>query len=93
MSHIHNVGGYPNSAAEIQAQLEQMRAARLARKAEEAGVRPARTFDSEVEAYDGRENQDESQQENQSPEGRDEESSERPGEEPGPEGKPGVRYA
>jgi hypothetical protein len=91
MSHIHNVGGYLNSAAEIQAQLEQMRAARLARKAKEAEIRPARTFDSEIEGYYDRENEGDPQQENDGA-GGDEEGSQEPGREPGSDSKPGVRY-
>jgi hypothetical protein len=91
MSHIHNVGGYLNSAAEFQAQLEQMRAARLARKAKEAEISPARTFDSEVEGYCDRESEGEAQQENDFA-GGDEEGSEEPGREPGSDAQPGVRY-
>jgi hypothetical protein len=93
MSHIHNVGGYPNSAVEIQAQLEQMRAARFGRKAEKSAMRPARTFDTEVEANFDREKQDEPQQENQNADGSNEESPAGPGREPEPDEKPGVRYA
>jgi hypothetical protein len=88
MSHIHNVGGYLSSAAEIQAQLEQMRAARLARQAKEAGIRPARTFDSEIDADYSRQDGEQPRERENDADGGSEES----GTDPGTDDKPGVRY-
>jgi hypothetical protein len=90
MSHIHNIGGNLYSAAELQAQLEQMRAARLARQAKESGIRPARTFDSEIEAYyarDGDGNERPREEDDGAREGADDS-----GTEPSPDDRPGVRY-
>ena len=53
MSHTHHIGGYSNAAAEFQDHLERMRAARLAKRAQESGKRSRiRTFDSAIEAYE-----------------------------------------
>jgi hypothetical protein len=88
MSHIHNIGGNLYSAAELQAQLEQMRAARLARQAKEAGIRPARTFDSAIEASYGRDEDERPRQEDDGTQ----EGGEDSGTEPGSDERPGVRY-
>ncbi|MFY9926107.1 MAG: hypothetical protein WCA95_14385 [Opitutaceae bacterium] len=65
MSHIHNIGGFQDSVAEFRARLEQMRAARDAKRGGSA-----RTFDSAVLAYeDGEQHQEpEREQEDQTPE-------------------------
>jgi hypothetical protein len=56
MSHIHYINGYANDAAQIQEHLERLSAARLAkRKREAAKSGHLRTFDSEIEAYQDRE--------------------------------------
>lgn len=61
MSHVHNVAGQSNAAAEYQAYLEALRAARQARENDRPdGV--ARTFDSAVDTdLDGEEEPSEDQ--------------------------------
>jgi hypothetical protein len=50
MSHVHNVAGQSNAAAEYQAYLEALRAARQARENDRAeGSRNVRTFDSAID--------------------------------------------
>lgn len=50
MSHVHNVAGQSNAAAEYQAYLEALRAARQARENDRAeGGAKVRTFDSEID--------------------------------------------
>ena len=53
MSHLHGIGSFPNAAAEYQAYLEQLRAARRA-ITEEHPVKgaPTKTFDSEIDPED-----------------------------------------
>jgi hypothetical protein len=57
MSHVHNVAGQSNAAAEYQAYLEALRAARQARENDRpGGVGQARTFDSAIDTeLDGEE--------------------------------------
>ena len=51
MSHVHNVAGQSNAAAEYHAYLEALRAARQARENERAqGGGAVRTFDSAIDA-------------------------------------------
>lgn len=55
MSHIHYINGYANDAAQIQDYLERLSASRLAKRKREAGKSGhLRTFDSEIEAYQDR---------------------------------------
>jgi hypothetical protein len=50
MSHVHNVAGQSNAAAEYHAYLEALRAARQARENDRAdGGAKVRTFDSEID--------------------------------------------
>jgi hypothetical protein len=69
MSHVHNIAGQSNAAAEYQAYLEALRAARQARENDRPdGVGQARTFDSAIDTeLDG----DEEQPEDQAPEAQD----------------------